>query len=570
MSSSTSSLPGAIPFSAQQPRPGRSNSISTSTESSLPSPPNSTADLPSPPPRMPTDSPPPTMSASLGRLDGVAMARAGLSADTDFGQHVRAKKGQKRHSISGGSALGYPHQSANPNHVVLKAPTIKKKARFDQNLTRPSSHHSHSLSDLPRPLTALSASVPVSSPISILAGGALVGGPGAVNGQATSNGLPCSKCAEMLPLRSASVPFSEDPICERCAESEGGAHHHHHNHRRHGQHHQRAFSSSSVPVRSTMSQLSMTASVPLESWDSGDEDYEVVTRPSSPLQPQPRKLPGEWTLEEEFSFLDTVDSDDETAPPAQPPTLAGWGGPFFRNMPMPPPKMPHAMSQQQQQQQPYPVHALPSHNAPSTAAAAAYPSPVSSFLGYNGNASSNHRSSTSSPSSASSHSPFPSNLPTPGETHGSSNGVHLHDYPPASPVTDSSFANLAQRRGLGTTKLNFGSPAGASHRFLPPGSGLKATTTPPINTLFGGSHPFGALPANDLEFLVQGGPPSPIVFGSSNAAGGAAMRRTHSGAGASVLGLGGTTAHHSMMHAGMDDQMGDALMSEDVDMGDLH
>jgi hypothetical protein len=578
VSSSVGSLPGGVaaaggivPANAQ-PR-GRSHSISTTTESSLPSPPNSTADLPSPPARLPTESPPPTtlMSASLGRLDGAAMARAGLSADADFASAsaaARAKKGQKRHSISGGSSGGFPHLAGPGNPIVLKAPTAKKKARFEQAgqppFSRPAGHPSYSLSDLPRPLTALSASVPVSSPISIRPPG---GGVAAATGD-----VPCSRCAELLPLRSASVPMSEDPICDRCADAPG-QHHHLSSHgapqppRRHG--HQRAFSSSSVPVRSSMAAYSSTFSgvpTPLESWDSGDEDYEIVTRPSSPVQPQPRKLQAGWSLEEEFSFLDTVDSDDEAAPPAQP-TLAGWGGPFFRNMPMPPPKLPSAVAQ----------HTAAAASAQAAAAAAAavasYPSPVSSFLGYqNGH----QRSSTSSPSSASSQSPFPSNLPTPGgDGHHGPAGLHLlggnGDYPgPASPITDGgSLHSLSQRRGLGSAKLHFGNPSApvGAQGFIPAGtapSSGRVGKPPPITTLF--SHPTGG----DLEFLVRAGPPSPIVFGSN------AMRRTHSGTGASVLGLGGTSSslhqHHHSHHHGLDDHHmtgQDVIMSDEVEMEDL-
>lgn len=609
-----------MPVVDTQPRPSRSNSVSTTTESSLPSPPNSSADLPSPPARLPTDSPPPpsAMSASLGRLDGAAMARAGLSADADFAsQAVRAKKGQKRHSISGGSAFAFPHLAPHPSHIVLKAPAGKKKARLDQQqqlqAVRPAGHHSFSLSDLPRPLTMLSASVPVSSPISIPAngigggaGGAAAAVGGGADGEGANNGLPCSKCAALLPLRSSSsVPLSEDPICERCSESAHPHLHSHHNgghrlhvHPHHHHHHQRAFSSSSVPVRSTMAQFALPAGTALEAWDSGDEDYEIVTRPSSPVTgPAPRKAHHHhhqagagWSLEEEFSFLDTVDSDEEAAP-AQP-TLAGWGGPFFRNMPMPPPKMPHSamVAQQQQQQQ---QHQQQQQQA-AQAAAAAYPSPVSSFLGYGGGQ--HHRSSTaaSSPSSASSQSPFPSNLPTPGEAHGGglhggggggpTAGIHLGgDYPPASPVTDSAAAfSLSQRRGLGSAKLNLTNGTGgllqqqqqAFGLLNAPstggggnGGGRQAKPPAPITTLF--HH------ANDLEFLVRGGPPSPIVFGSH------AMRRGMSNGGGggsnagSVLGLGGT--HHGRDLAGaggMDDHhMGgagaDMLMTEEVEMEDL-
>lgn len=497
------------------------------------------------------------------------MLRAGLSADADFASAsaaARAKKGQKRHSISGGSSGGFPHLAGPGNPIVLKAPTSKKKARFEQAgqppFNRPANHSSYSLSDLPRPLTSLSASVPVSSPISIRP-------PGGGVMPAAGDGLPCSRCAELLPQRSTSIPMSEDPVCDRCAEVMG---HHHHlgSHgsqqppRRHT--HQRAFSSSSVPVRSSMAAFSSTFSgvpTPLEAWDSGDEDYEIVTRPSSPVQPQPRKYQAGWSLEEEFSFLDTVDSDDDAAPPAQP-TLAGWGGPFFRNMPMPPPKLPNAVAQHTA------AAASAQAAAAAAAAAAAYPSPVSSFLGYqNGH----QRSSTSSPSSASSQSPFPSNLPTPGaDGHHGSTGLHLPgaEYPgPASPITEGgSQHSLSQRRGLGSAKLHFGSsPAVAGAQgFIPAGtptSNRVGKPPPPITTLF--SHPTGG----DLEFLVRAGPPSPIVFGSST------MRRTHSGTGASVLGLGGTSSslhHHLPHHHDLDDHHmsgHDVLMSDEVEMEDL-
>ncbi|KAL7409916.1 hypothetical protein BDY24DRAFT_401490 [Mrakia frigida] len=570
-SSSTTALPTPHALSLQT-RPSRSASISTSS-TSLPSPTFSAQDgFPSPQFQpVGADSPPPSMSASLGKLDDVTMgggSRPGTSVGTDeLGAYVRARKGQKRHSISGGSSLGYPHQHTNPNHAVTKAPAAnKKKARFElqqqhhhqQQPQRPLTVNTSSASYL----ASLSSSAPsTSSPISIPTIMLSSRPPSTVC-------LPCSKCAVLLPLRSSSVPLSEDPVCDRCLDAPG-----------HGFPHQRALTSSSVPARSS-AHLMMTSSLAqpplsfstsnrLTGWESEDEDYEFVDPPSQQqLQVQMQRQPSwskraeqhqqqqqnqqqqysgtgshTWSLEEEFSFLDTsfaIDSDPmldtmEDVPPL--PTLAGWGGPFFKNMPMPTGRKFHASAVQES-----------SFSSPMLGggpAAAAPHQPHRSFA-------SPTSSSSSSTSSLSSFSPV-SGLPSPltssfNHHQDPSNGLGL----PTPSASESNF-NLGHSSSSSSSK---GLLLGLAN-LQPSLSRQQALPPPPPNSL-GFSSPHQAFAAaaqarlpvrpflngslaekamNDgLEYLVNG-PLSPIFPGGGLVAaattsgvggGGMAMKRNGS------------------------------------------
>ncbi|CDZ97240.1 Zinc finger, NHR/GATA-type [Phaffia rhodozyma] len=542
---SSNSFIGYAPYAnvAQDTRHSRSASISTTASSSLPSPAFSTQEFPSPP-RTTEDSPPPSsMSASLGRLDELSMSQIAIPADNEF--QARAKKGQKRHSISSGSSLGFPLGNTNSNHVVLKVPqSNKKKARFDQQPIRPLTSLSSTLPATFHLESHISQSVPLSSPIKIPPTASATAASGL---RVPTVCLPCSKCAELLPLRSSSVPLSEDPVCERCSEGPkiSPSHHHH------------PYSSSSVPVWSNH-QFTMSASYPAafpNNWDADEAEYEFVSRPRgqtgyhaddhlyretktsmSASTHQDQDQDG-WSLEEEFSFLDTsfnVDADghpdgmEDTAPlPPQ-----GWGGPFFRNMPMPPPKMVA------------PLPPLPPSQPMAPSGGNQYP--FASFMGAGG-VNSQHRAATtpdtissSSTSPRSPYSTFNSGYPSPiaGLLGQPQPPIHPHPqpYPPVqqqqtslfltnkqdgspynggSPLTSSlglANLNLAQRRGITSAKFNLSSAA-------PPGF-LQAAQNGNTNTRLTASN---GLPSprglGGLEFLVRGAP-SPGDYG---------QRRSHLG-----------------------------------------
>jgi hypothetical protein len=283
------------------------------------------------------------MSASLGRLDESLILGAGRtstspSEQSDVGA-VRPKKGQKRHSISGLSSLGFPHQTTNPNHAIQKTSGLvnKKRARFEA---------SSQATGFPSSLayTFPHAGPRGAAPISIPS--AQLSVPQAVVS------LPCSKCAVLLPLQSSSVPLSQEPLCIRCQEGPDSQ--------------QSSFPIFSASVPSRPHARHMTDShvpysvntfssyhphqqeTPLGSDD--EDDFEFVHRPATPVDlartpSRSRKQHaqagqhvgggGEWSLEEEFAFLDTVDDiamddmDEDVAPPVA--TLPGWGGPFFRS-----------------------------------------------------------------------------------------------------------------------------------------------------------------------------------------------------------------------------------------------
>lgn len=419
---------------------------------------------------------------------GTAADSAGPAA------YARARKGQKRHSISGGSALGFPHQAINPNHIVPKGgsgASSKKKARLDQAI-RPLTvaHNPSATGSLPHhlptfPLSAVGQLTPMSpSPISIPPNHAAVHhqhhhhhheAAAAAASRSSGLSLPCSRCADFLPFRSASVPLHEDPVCDRCLEGPARA-----AAAAAAQQQQRAASaaaaaaaanntaaaiSSSVPVRTSAHHLLASSAYATSSllypssssnhhygggvahsyhygaatagggWgypdsddaDDDEDEYEFVggsgrrsrlhsssSLASSfhhPFASKPRLSGGSsgggsntnggggrgasgisyedpWSLEEEFSFLDPSFAEDDEPPhptksvvnggvgggggmatdddelqqqqhggyaaPRSTTTalpLAGWGGPFFRNMPMPPGKF-AASSLQQPQSKP--------------------------------------------------------------------------------------------------------------------------------------------------------------------------------------------------------------------------
>lgn len=465
----------------------------------------------------------------------------GTSVGTDeLGAYVRAKKGQKRHSISGGSSLGYPHQVTNPNHALTKAPAAnKKKARFElQQQQRPLTVNTSSASYL----ASLSSSAPpTSSPISIPATSATL----SARPSASTVCLPCSRCAVLLPLRSSSVPLSEDPVCERCLDAPS-----------HSFTHKRALTSSSVPVRSSahlmMTSSTMPASSHLHGWESEDEDYEFVDPPSQPMQPShvpPHPQPPSswnkqashppsgqhhqfsgagshsWSLEEEFSFLDTsfaADSDPmldsmDDVPPM--PTLAGWGGPFFKNMPMPTGRKFAASAVQEASSSPMLGGGSgPGHHR-------SFTSPESSSS-----------SSTSSLASFSPASAMPSPL-TSSFTH-DSNGLAT----PATPASEFNHLSLGSAGGKGLLLGLANMPPSlsrqqSSHASTPTNQAFAAAAQArlPIRPFLNGSLASTMGSASELEFLVGGGsgPLSPIFASSSE------MRRpgssTSAGKGSSLF-----------------------------------
>lgn len=531
MSSTTPSTPHALSL---ETRPSRSASISTSS-TSLPSPTFSQPeDYLSPQFQSAADSPPPSMSASLGKLEDASNggARSGTSVGIDeLGAYVRAKNGQKRHSISGGSSLGYPHQVTNPNHSVSKAPAAnKKKARFElQHVVRPLTVNT---------LASLSSSAPTTSPISIPAN--------FLSHQRNPSTvcLPCSKCAVLLPLPvSSSVPLHEDPVCERCLDQAYAV--------------KPILTSSSVPARSS-AHLIMTSSLApastLAGWESEDEDYEFVDPPAQEQRPQVldqqqtwskrteqhhqqhHQFSGTgshtWSLEEEFSFLDTsfaVDSDPmldsmDDVPPRV--TLAGWGGPFFKNMPMPPGKKFGASALQEPS---YPSPMLGGGGGPPPGPAPSFPAPHHNHRSYTSPTSSSS-SSTSSLSSFSPNSAMPSPLT-------SSFNHDSHGLP--TPLSESSQFNIAHPNSkgllLGLANLQ---PSLARQQALPVSSSphhafaAAAQARHPIRPFLNGSLA-AAIPAgaDGLDYLV-GAPLSPIFPGGGvvgPAASSVGMKRTGSG-----------------------------------------